>query len=236
MEVIQGFAGVMAIVAGIIILIMIVGRITSIRRDKAEKPQITQNNLPFKVSGHGNKACFESLMSSWLIGGAGVGIFAFLTHQFGYSHTAWGIRTTSNDMNVVLVTFTILIGIVAFMEGIFKVSRITDTRLIVSKEKIEGKGVHEKFPWTFSSYSAPLEFDLLYNQITTVDVKGSSIVIRSMGTSYKCYVPHPNEIRYAILSQKASSSNLKCDIPSCPCGYTNPENMKFCGKCGNALN
>jgi hypothetical protein len=45
-------------------------------------------------------------------------------------------------------------------------------------------------------------FRLTYNQITSVDVSGTKIIIHASGAQYNCYVANPSEIQGVIVGQQ----------------------------------
>ena len=48
------------------------------------------------------------------------------------------------------------------------------------------------------------DFRLAYNQISSVDVKGSAVIVSTASSRYKVYVANGAEIQDAILDQLAS--------------------------------
>jgi len=80
---------------------------------------------------------------------------------------------------------------------------IAGTHIQVDGCGIAGKGVGKGFLWGDARLFG---FRLAYNQITSVDVAGSTIIVHASGTQYKCYVANPAEIQRIIVEQQRKSS------------------------------
>jgi hypothetical protein len=203
-----------------------------------KKKTIDESMGKLLVSGDGEEN--SAVGSTWLLGlflGAiSVGLSIFAANEFGYTQLPW-VGPVRNDAYNIFIGFAVVAGIVTIADTIFKHVRITDTKINVHEKGVKGRGVPAKFPWTFFSYSAVPEFQLGFDQIMSVDVlNGNCVVIHVIGASHKCYCPRPEEIRNAIIKQKSETKiEVAAKLNICTCGYTNPEGLKFCGKCGNSL-
>ena len=93
----------------------------------------------------------------------------------------------------VLVPFLVLV-----YRGVYHRS-ISGTHIHVFKTGIAGKGVGKGFIWGDPRLFG---FRLPYNQVTSVDATGSTIIVHASGAQYKCYVANPAEIQRAIVEQQ----------------------------------
>ena len=93
----------------------------------------------------------------------------------------------------------IFIPVLCLVYGILYHRSIASTCIQVDESIVEGKGAGKYFilgdPRIFG-------FRLMYNQITSIDTSGSTIIIHASGAQYKCYVQNPSEIQRVIVSQQ----------------------------------
>jgi hypothetical protein len=83
--------------------------------------------------------------------------------------------------------------------GMFYHFAIVGTHIQADGNGIAGTGVGKGFIW---GDPRRFGFRLAYNQITSVDVGGSTIIIHASGAQYKCYVQNPSEIQRVIAEQQ----------------------------------
>ena len=109
-----------------------------------------------------------------------------------------------NAGDPVCITLTILCPITCLVYGLLYHGSIVVSHIQVGENEIWGKGGGKGFilgdPRLFS-------FRLAYNQITSVDIAGSTIIVHASGTQYKCYVANPAEIQKIIVNQQRGLYN-----------------------------
>ena len=93
----------------------------------------------------------------------------------------------------------IIVPILILLYGVAYHISITSTHIQVFANGIVGKGVGKGFLWGDSRLFG---FRLACNQITSVDVTGSTIIVHASGAQYKCYVANPAEIQRVIVEQQ----------------------------------
>ena len=93
----------------------------------------------------------------------------------------------------------ILWPILMLLGGIICHRSIVGTYIQVAENGIDGKGVGKYFIW---GDMRRFGFQLAYNQITSVDVAGTTIIIHASSAQYKCYVAKPAEIQRVIFEQQ----------------------------------
>ena len=76
---------------------------------------------------------------------------------------------------------------------------IAGAEIRVYERGIEGKGFGKYSIWGDIRL---LNFQLAYDQITSVDLTGTKLVIHAADTQYKCYVTNGKEIQNIIFSQR----------------------------------
>ena len=76
---------------------------------------------------------------------------------------------------------------------------IARAEIRVCERGIEGKGFGKYFIWGDIRL---LNFQLAYDQITSVDLTGTKLIIHAADTQYKCYVTNGKEIQNIIFSQR----------------------------------
>ena len=109
-----------------------------------------------------------------------------------FSHRATDIFC---GLGVFLVTYFIVIVVLI-------TSSIAKTKISVYEDRVEGKGIGLLM-------IGQVSFLLEYNQITSVDVKKSLLMLSSSTSCYKCYVKNAAEIQNAILNQRKVSRALR---------------------------
>ena len=104
------------------------------------------------------------------------------------------------------VSFAVgLIGaIISFVMGVVTARAVAATEIRVYENGIEGKGGGKGFIWGDPRL---FSFQLAYNQITSVDVASTSVVIHAANAQYKCYVENGSKIQNAIFNQRNLQNN-----------------------------
>ena len=93
----------------------------------------------------------------------------------------------------------IIVPILCLVYGAFYHFGITNTYIQVDGNGVVGKGAGKGFIWGDPRLFG---FRLAFNQVTSVDVAGSTIIIHASGAQYKCYVANPDEIQRVIVEQQ----------------------------------
>ena len=97
------------------------------------------------------------------------------------------------------ISIAMLTSVLLLMYATIYHRSIASTHIYITENGIAGKGVGKGFLWGDPRLFG---FRLAYNQITSVDVAGSTIIIHASGTQYKCYVADPAEIQRVIIEQQ----------------------------------
>ena len=105
----------------------------------------------------------------------------------------------AEQMVPLLKSGAIIVPILCLVYGAFYHSSISNTYIQVDGNGVAGKGVGMYFFWGDVRLFG---FRLAYNQITSVDVSGSTIIIHASSAQYKCYVANPGEIQRVIVEQQ----------------------------------
>jgi hypothetical protein len=154
-------------------------------------------------NGNGNPAIRLHWMCFIIVAIAGCAIFAFyagyLSYRLEEGEIAWDKREQVKLMIPIYAGVAILCPVLCLVVGIIDHRGIFSTYIQVEEGGIQGKGVGKFF--LFGDLRC-FGFCLAYNQITSVDVSGSTIIIHATGAQYKCYVQNPSEIQGIIVGQQ----------------------------------
>ncbi|MDR0327546.1 MAG: hypothetical protein LBI05_04540 [Planctomycetaceae bacterium] len=93
----------------------------------------------------------------------------------------------------------VFLAILCPVFGVIYHFAISGTYIQVDGNGISGKGAGKYFIWGDPRLFG---FRLAYNQITSVDVAGSTIIVHASSAQYKCYVQNPSEIQRVIAEQQ----------------------------------
>jgi len=103
------------------------------------------------------------------------------------------------QIGVAYIVGVIFAPIICIVLGAICHGNIAGTHIQVAENGIEGKGVGKFF---ILESLWPFAFRLAYNQVTSVDVAGSTIIAHASGAQYKCYVKDPSEIQTILVNQQ----------------------------------
>jgi H+/gluconate symporter-like permease len=93
----------------------------------------------------------------------------------------------------------IIVPILLLVYGAIYNRSIASTHIQVAENGITGKGAGQYFLWGDLRLFG---FRIPYNQVTSVDAAGSTIIVHASGAQYKCYVANPAEIQRVIVEQQ----------------------------------
>ena len=110
----------------------------------------------------------------------------------------------AQSRQAIFIFSALLVPILMLVYGAIYQGSIMGTRIQVADNGIEGKGAGKGFIWGDPRLFG---FRLAYNQITSVDVAGSTIIVHASGTQYKCYVKNPTEIQGIIINLQQGRYN-----------------------------
>jgi len=97
----------------------------------------------------------------------------------------------------------VLLPVLCLLTGVLYHRSIVGTHIQVAETGIVGKGVGKYFLWGDPRLFG---FRLPYNQVTSVDVGGSTLIVHASGAQYKCYVKNPADIQRVIVEQQQKRS------------------------------
>ena len=158
-------------------------------------------------NGNGNPALAFGWASSIISAVLGCAIFLYFAHdlesQVAGARGSWFVNQAklneAKQMASVFRGIAIFGAVLTLVFGVIYHRSIASTRIHVFETGIVGKGAGKGFllgdPRLFG-------FRLPYNQVTSVDVGGSTIIVHATGAQYKCYVANPAEIQRVIVEQQ----------------------------------
>jgi ankyrin repeat protein len=165
---------------------------------------MNKGRILISTNGNGHSA----VATWWFVGVVGAVIFATV---FAWMANLGGLPM---GIGVIGAVFCLILSGVTH-------SRITSTSVNVCEYIVDGVSVTPKFPLSFilwCSFSSLRlsEFQLPYDQISSVDVENENvIIINTANTQHKIYAMNAREIQKAIISRKKdiadSNKNKKVD-------------------------
>jgi len=128
----------------------------------------------------------------------------------GFSFSRGGVTTSvnKNEYYNIIIGIGVVCAVLCLIMAYLVHTRISRTVIEVYENVIEGSSVVPKFPLSFMLYGSIstlqlAEFQLKYDQISSVDVVDeNTVIINAINVQHKIYAMNAREIRDAIVSQK----------------------------------
>jgi len=173
------------------------------------------NNGQLLASATGER--HKSIATWWIIEVIGAVICMILcswgANKYGYSggiDFRWGgsIPSVKNEYYNICMGIGVVCSILCLVCAYLTQTRISRTAIRVYENGIEGSSVVPKFPLSFMFYGSIsslqlAEFQLKYDQVSSVDVvNDNTVIINATNVQHKIYAMNAREIRDAIVAQK----------------------------------
>jgi hypothetical protein len=170
----------------------------------------SENMEKLLISGNGKG--HKEISNTWILqlvfGGIGVVLFVFLANNIGIDAAMKGIfgnvirEASRNGAYYIFMGLAVLSPVMAVVFGYLSQTFIIKTAIYVYDNGIKGLGCAGE--WFQSLFSLQMtEFQLTYNQISSVDVvNGNTLIINAGDVKHKVYAMNAREIRDVITAQK----------------------------------